>query len=33
MVLPRMVFGHKLRSPHAHARFRSIDVSRAKAAP
>ena len=33
MVLPRMVFGHVLRSPHAHARVRAIDVSRAKAAP
>ena len=33
MVLPGMVFGHVLRSPHAYARIRSIDVSRAKAAP
>jgi aerobic carbon-monoxide dehydrogenase large subunit len=33
MVLPGMVFGQVLRSPHAHARSRSIDVSRAKAAP
>src|SRR5205807_4386361 len=33
MVLPRMVFGHVLRSPHAHARIRSIDTSAAKAAP
>jgi aerobic carbon-monoxide dehydrogenase large subunit len=33
MVLPRMVFGHVLRSPHAHARIRSIDVGAAKAAP
>src|ERR1700737_2516656 len=33
MVLPRMVFGHVLRSPHAHARIRSIDVTEAKAAP
>src|SRR3974377_1453069 len=33
MVLPGMVFGHVLRSPHAHARIRSIDLSRAKAAP
>jgi aerobic carbon-monoxide dehydrogenase large subunit len=32
MVLPGMVFGQVLRSPHAHARIRSIDVSRAKAA-
>jgi aerobic carbon-monoxide dehydrogenase large subunit len=33
MVLPGMVPGYVLRSPHAHARIRSIDVSRAKAAP
>ena len=33
MVFPRMVFGHVLRSPHAHARVRGIDVARAKAAP
>src|ERR1700687_3455197 len=33
MVLPGMVFGQVLRSPHAHARIRSIDVSRARAAP
>src|ERR1700704_4105838 len=33
MVLPRMVSGHVLRSPHAHARIRSIDVTAAKAAP
>jgi carbon-monoxide dehydrogenase large subunit len=32
MVLPRMVFGHVLRSPHAHARIRSIDTAAAKAA-
>src|SRR5205807_627388 len=32
MVLPRMAFGHVLRSPHAHARIRSIDASAAKAA-
>src|SRR5271169_1998074 len=32
MVLPRMVFGHVLRSPHAHARIRSIDTAKAKAA-
>src|SRR5207302_10404610 len=32
MVLPRMVFGHVLRSPHSHARIRHIDVSRAKTA-
>src|ERR1700693_6264809 len=33
MVLPRMAWGHVLRSPHAHARIRRIDVARAKAAP
>ena len=33
MVLPRMAFGTVLRSPHAHARIRSIDTARAKAAP
>src|SRR5215472_5824951 len=33
IVLPGMVFGYVLRSPHAHARIRSIDTSKAKAAP
>ncbi|MFL6797241.1 MAG: xanthine dehydrogenase family protein molybdopterin-binding subunit [Xanthobacteraceae bacterium] len=33
MVLPRMAFGYVLRSPHAHARIRSIDTARAKALP
>src|SRR5437899_5293390 len=33
MVLPRMAFGHVLRSPHAHARIRSIDATSAIAAP
>lgn len=33
IVLPHMAFGYVLRSPHAHARIRSIDVSRAKSAP
>src|SRR5271170_2267222 len=33
MVLPRMAFGHVLRSPYAHARIRAVDVARAKAAP
>ena len=33
MVLPGMVYGYVLRSPHAHARIRSIDTSKAKAAP
>ena len=32
-VLPGMAFGHVLRSPHAHARIRKIDVTAAKAAP
>jgi carbon-monoxide dehydrogenase large subunit len=31
--LPRMAFGYVLRSPHAHARIRSIDTTKAKAAP
>jgi len=33
IMLPGMTFGYVLRSPHAHARIRSIDTSRAKAAP
>ena len=33
MVFPGMAFGSVLRSPHAHARIRSIDTSKAKAAP
>ncbi|MGH7096953.1 MAG: xanthine dehydrogenase family protein molybdopterin-binding subunit [Stellaceae bacterium] len=33
MVLPRMVFGHVLRSVHAHARIRAIDTTAARAAP
>ena len=33
MALPGMAFGHVLRSPHAHARIRSIDTIKAKAAP
>ncbi|MGD9616443.1 MAG: xanthine dehydrogenase family protein molybdopterin-binding subunit [Alphaproteobacteria bacterium] len=33
MVLPRMAFGYVLRSPHAHARIRAIDTSRASTAP
>jgi carbon-monoxide dehydrogenase large subunit len=32
-VLPGMAFGHVLRSPHAHARIRSIDISKAEAVP
>jgi CO/xanthine dehydrogenase Mo-binding subunit len=33
VVLPRMAYGKILRSPHAHARIRSIDTSRAAALP
>jgi carbon-monoxide dehydrogenase large subunit len=33
MVLPGMAFGYVLRSPHAHAKIGSIDVTAAKAAP
>ena len=33
LALPRMAWGHVLRSPHAHARIRAIDTSAAKAAP
>lgn len=33
VVLPGMVFAAVLRSPHAHARIRSVDVSRARDAP
>jgi len=33
MVFPGMAFGFVLRSPHAHARIRSIDTGKAKAAP
>jgi carbon-monoxide dehydrogenase large subunit len=33
IVLPRLAFGHVLRSPHAHARIRAIDTTAAKAAP
>ena len=33
MVLPRMAHGRLLRSPHAHARIRSIDTARARARP
>ena len=32
-VVPGMVFGKILRSPHAHARIRKIDASRAEALP
>jgi aerobic carbon-monoxide dehydrogenase large subunit len=33
MVLPGMAFGYVLRSPHAHAYIRAIEVTAAKAAP
>src|ERR1700681_2418365 len=33
IALPGMGFGHVLRSPHAHAHIRGIDVSQARAAP
>ena len=33
MVLPNMAHAAILRSPHAHARIRSIDTSRARSAP
>jgi carbon-monoxide dehydrogenase large subunit len=33
MVLPRTVFGHVLRSPHAHARISRIDTTAARVAP
>jgi carbon-monoxide dehydrogenase large subunit len=33
MVLPGMAVGYVLRSPHGHARIRSIDASQAKSAP
>ena len=33
LVLPRMAYARQLRSPHPHARIRSIDVSRAAALP
>src|SRR5271169_4672062 len=33
LVLPRMAFGHVLRSPHAHAHIRSIETAAARAAP
>jgi CO/xanthine dehydrogenase Mo-binding subunit len=33
VVLPGMLFARLLRSPHPHARIRSIDVSKAMALP
>jgi aerobic carbon-monoxide dehydrogenase large subunit len=33
IALPRMAFGVVLRSPHAHAKIKSIDTAKAKAAP
>ena len=31
--LPDMLYAHVLRSPHAHARIRSVDVSAARSLP
>ena len=33
MMFPGMALGFVLRSPHAHARIRTIDTAKAKAAP
>jgi carbon-monoxide dehydrogenase large subunit len=33
LILPRMAHAYVLRSPHAHAKIRSIDIAAAKAAP
>ena len=33
LAMPGMLVGHILRSPHAHARIRSIDTSKAAALP
>ena len=33
VVMPRQTYGYFLRSPHAHAKIRKIDVAKAKAAP
>jgi aerobic carbon-monoxide dehydrogenase large subunit len=33
VIVPGMAYGYVLRSPHAHARIRSIDATRATAAP
>ena len=33
MVFPGMAFGYVLRSPHAHARIRSIDTRKPKPRP
>src|SRR6476661_3448484 len=33
MMMPGMLVGRILRSPHAHARIRSIDISKAAALP
>src|SRR5262245_1653824 len=33
IALPGMAFGYVLRSPHAHARIRAIEVAAARAAP
>ena len=33
MIMPRMIYGHALRSPHAHSRIVSIDTKEAEAMP
>ena len=33
LIVPGMLWGHTLRSPHAHARIREIDISRAVSMP
>ena len=33
LIVPRMLWGHTLRSPHAHARIVSVDISQAVAMP
>src|ERR1700674_979925 len=33
IVLPGMAFGTVLRSPHAHARIRALDIAKARSAP
>ncbi len=33
LAIPGMLYGQVLRSPHAHAKIKSIDISKAKAAP
>ena len=31
MILPNMLYGRILRSPHSHARIKNVDISRAAA--